>query len=257
MKIVATIEARMTSSRLPGKVLMPAAGEPLLGILIRRLKSVSKIDEVVVATTTNATDDPIVATAERYGAAFFRGSESDVLGRVSGALKAFAADIAVEITGDCPLIDPALVADCIERYLAAKGAHCYVANTTGPHLGAPHGLDVQVFTASALHQLAEETFLPEDREHVSMPFYRPENAQRFNPLFVQHFPEDLSRRVWASLDYFEDYCLIRAAHEALSPTAPLFGAQPLIDFCLGQPEMTRACLALRQEPSAVPPSMAP
>jgi spore coat polysaccharide biosynthesis protein SpsF len=243
--IIATVEARMTSSRLPGKVLMPAAGEPLLGILIRRLKAVPELTDIVVATTINVEDDPIVELAHAYDVAVFRGDELDVLGRVSDALKRARADIAVEITGDCPLIDPKLVSDCIRRYISGKGQHRYVANTTGPQLGAPHGLDVQVFAASDLHDLARYALLPEEREHVSSPFYRPENAGRFRPLFVSHFPESMCRRVWISLDYPEDYRLIRAAHEELSVRAPLYGAQALIEFCLGEAEMTKACLARR------------
>src|SRR5579871_4811177 len=111
MRIVSTIEARMTSSRLPGKVLLPAGGEPLLGILIRRLQAVPELDDIVVATTSNATDEPIVELASRYNVNVFRGSENDVLARVSGALQSYRADVAVEITGDAPLLDSALVSD--------------------------------------------------------------------------------------------------------------------------------------------------
>ncbi|MEQ9447952.1 MAG: NTP transferase domain-containing protein, partial [Rhodospirillaceae bacterium] len=244
-KIVASIEARMTSSRLPGKVLMPAGGEPLLGILIRRLQAVPELSDVVVATTTNNTDDPVASLAEEYGASVFRGDENDVLGRVSGALTSVEANVAVEITGDCPLVDPALVSDCVTRFVSSNGKHRYVANTTGPRLGAPHGLDVQVFAADDLHAIASEVYSPEAREHVSTPFYDPANAARFNPLFVEHFPADLCRRVWISLDYKEDYDLIRAAYETLSMQTPLFGAKSLIDFCLKEQKMTQACLALR------------
>ena len=100
-RVVAVVEARMTSSRLPGKVLMPAAGTPLLQVLVERLRRVGRIDEIVIATTTNATDDPIAALAARIGTAVFRGSEADVLDRVVKALRAHAAEICVEVTG-CP-----------------------------------------------------------------------------------------------------------------------------------------------------------
>lgn len=245
MTVVATIEARMTSSRLPGKVLMPASGKPLLGILIERLLAVPEVDRIVVATTVNAADDPIVETAAAFGAASFRGSEDDVLGRVAGALRAYDAEVAVEITGDCPLIDPEMVSACIAEYRRTQRESSYVGNTTGPSLGAPHGLDVQVFAAAALLAIADETSDLADREHVSLPFYRPENAARWKPRFIDFFPDDLCHRVWISLDYAEDYRLIRAAHEALSPGNPLFGAVPLIAYCQSQPEMTSACLRLR------------
>ena len=148
MTIVATIEARMTSSRLPGKVLMPAGGRPLLRILIERLQHVSAIDSIVVATTTNATDDPVAALCEAAGVAVFRGSEDDVLGRVRGALDYAKADIAVEITGDCPLIDPRV----IDRVVRAKldGESDYVSNTM--RYTYPEGLDTEVFSVSALER---------------------------------------------------------------------------------------------------------
>jgi len=239
----------MTSSRLPGKVLMLAGGRPLLGILIERLHSVAAIDEVVVATTVNGTDDDVAAVATSSGATVFRGSEHDVLGRVAGALAMAKAEIAVEITGDCPLIDPAIVGACIDEFHASVATSAYVANTTGPELGVPPGLDVQVFRAEALHQIERETANPDDREHVSMPFYRPENASRWRPRFLSFFPADLCRRVWISLDYEADYRLIKQAYEALVDTAPLFGARPLIDYCLRQSALTAECLRLRGLPA--------
>ncbi len=245
MTIVATIEARMNSSRLPGKVLMPAGGRPLLQILIERLQHVSAIDGIVVATTTNASDDPVAALSAETGALVFRGSEADVLGRVRGALDFAEADIAVEITGDCPLVDPAMVSRSIDEFCATRDRHHYLANTTGPTLGAPHGLDVQVFEADALREIEAETKDPDDREHVSLPFYRPENAHRWRPRFLDFYPDELCRRVWLSLDYAADYRLIKAAHETLAPSDPLFGAEPLIEFCLNEPELTAACLRLR------------
>lgn len=234
----------MTSSRLPGKVLMEAGGEPLLGILIRRLKAVPEIDAIVVATTVNATDDPIRRVARDYGALVFRGSEEDVLGRVAGALKEAAATIAVEITGDCPLLDPLLVSDMIRRYDATQGRHRYLANTSGPIPGAPAGQDIQVFPAEILYEAAEEATEPADREHVSRYFYQPRNGRRFRPLFVQQLPEAIARRVWVTLDYEEDYRLIKAAHEAAID--PVFDIHTLIDFYDAHPELALPCLRRRR-----------
>src|SRR5437016_2865888 len=113
-KVVAVIEARMTSSRLPGKVLLPAGGQPLLAVLVERLRRVERIDQIVVATTVNAADDPIVAVARNLGIGWFRGSEEDVLQRVVECLRANHAKICVEITGDCPLVDPAIVDEAFD-----------------------------------------------------------------------------------------------------------------------------------------------
>src|SRR3989442_6444080 len=101
LKHVAVVEARMTSSRLPGKVMLPAAGKPLLQVLIERLRGSRSLDGIVIATTMNATDQPIVDLARRLDVSVHRGSEHDVLGRVGGALRAMQADVCVEITGDC------------------------------------------------------------------------------------------------------------------------------------------------------------
>ena len=106
MKIVATIEARMTSSRLPGKVLLPVQGKPMLYHLVNRLKAVPSINEIVLATTINSTDDVLIDFAKQESILSYRGSEEDVMSRVIGAAETADADVIVEITGDCPIIDP-------------------------------------------------------------------------------------------------------------------------------------------------------
>lgn len=244
MSIVATIEARMTSSRLPGKMRLPLAGEPVLGVLIDRLKLVPELDRIVLATTINVADDVLDEIATGRGVDVFRGSEEDVLGRVRGALDSVKGEICVEITGDCPLVDPAIVSAMIAEFRATRGVNAYVANTTGPSLGAPHGLDVQVFEANALRQIEEQFRDPQAREHVSLPFYRDGDSSPWQPRFVAFFPDTVSRSVWLSLDYPEDYALVSDVHETLKNNAA-YGAAEMIEACMARPEMTRACLALR------------
>jgi spore coat polysaccharide biosynthesis protein SpsF len=243
--IVATIEARMTSARLPGKMMLPLGDNSVLGHLIRRLKHVNALNEIVLATTTNATDDVLAGVAAREGIKVYRGSENDVLSRVRYALDQVSADICVEITGDCPLIDPAMVSTMIEEFQRTRGTNSYVANTTGPEPGAPHGLDVQVFEAKALRRIADSIHDAETREHVSLPFYRDPESNPWKPRFVQFFPPEVCRSVWLSLDYREDYELIRALHDELGATADIYGAAAMIDFCRARPKMSQACLALR------------
>src|SRR3954454_8823993 len=125
-RVVATIEARMTSSRLPGKVLLPAVGKPLLELMVERLQRSRHLDAIVIATTEDASSDPLEELAERLGIGCFRGSEDDVLARVLGAARAYDADLIVELTGDCPLIDPALVDLHVERF--NEGGSDYTAN---------------------------------------------------------------------------------------------------------------------------------
>lgn len=117
MKKVATIEARMTSSRLPGKGLLPAAGKPMLGHLVDRLRKVPSLGDIVLATTVNDADLPLVEFARKWGIKVYRGSEDDVLDRVIGAAESAKAELVVEITGDCPLLDPEIVEQTIRIFL--------------------------------------------------------------------------------------------------------------------------------------------
>ena len=243
-RIIATVEARMTSSRLPGKVLMPAGGKPLLQVLAERLGKAKGIDAIVVATTVNDTDDPIVDLCRRLGLTVFRGSEDDVLGRVCGALRAADADICVEITADCPLLDPEIVGETLTAFLATRGAHEYVSNSD-PHRAVPAGLDVQVFEAGALHQLDAETSDPEEREHVSLGFYRPESGERWRPRFITHGSCQGAEDLLVTLDYAEDYDLIRALHEDLAPRSPEYGAAELVAWIRAHDALHERCRHVR------------
>lgn len=211
MKIIATIEARMTSSRLPGKVLLPAQGKPMLARMVERLRMVPSLDGIVVATTVNATDDPIEALAKELGIGCWRGSEDDVLARVLDAAQAFEADVIVELTGDCPLIDPAIVEQCVQDYKAA-GVD-YLSNIL--ERTYPIGMDTQVFATKILADVASRTDDPTDHEHVSLYIYRhPELYSLKNvPAPAEHFDPELR----LTLDTKQDYELIDTVFSALLP----------------------------------------
>lgn len=245
-RIIATIEARMTSSRLPGKVLMTAAGQPLLGVLIDRLRCVPALDGIVVATTTNGQDEPIEALAKTMSVGCFRGSEEDVLGRVCGALASARADVCVEITGDCPLVDPEIVQEATLEYFRTRDAHPYVSNSD-PHRSVPAGLDVQVFSVRALQTLSDETRDSQDREHVSYGFYRPESGGRWRPRFLGHEAARGGEDLLVTLDYREDYELIRALHEDLSPRKPHYGARDVIAWIRDHAPLEQRCRRVREE----------
>lgn len=243
-KCVATVEARMTSSRLPGKVLLPVGGKPLLQILLERLQRARGLDEIVVATTVNEADDPVVALAAGLGVGVHRGSEEDVLGRVCGALRASQAEVCVEITGDCPLVDPEIVSEALAEFLRTWDKHLYLSNSD-PHRSVPAGLDVQVFSAEALYRLEAETSDPHDREHVSYGFYRPESGNRWSPRFIVHKSCSGGEDLLVTLDYIEDYELIRRIHEDLSPRNPCYLAPDVIAWVRDHPDLHERCRLVR------------
>src|SRR5262249_34216934 len=122
MKRVIIVQARMTSTRLPGKVLMDLAGRPMLAQQLNRIKHCTAVDEIVVATTTNSTDEPIVELARQEGVAWFQGSEHDVLARFVGAARQTQADVVVRVTADCPLIDPHIIDTVIHELVSHPSA---------------------------------------------------------------------------------------------------------------------------------------
>ncbi|MDH5523674.1 MAG: glycosyltransferase family protein [Desulfobulbaceae bacterium] len=151
MKIIATIEARMGSTRLPGKVLTDIGGMRSLECQISRLWRSTLIDEIVLATTVNQLDDTLVDFANEVGVHVYRGSENDVLGRILGAAKSVNGELQVQTTGDCPFIDPEIVDQVIQCYLDAHGKYDFVSNEM--ERTYPIGLDCRVFPVSVLEQV--------------------------------------------------------------------------------------------------------
>ena len=230
----------MTSSRLPGKVMMEAGGKPLLQILLERLKRASSLDAIVVATTGNATDDPIQELCNRLRVGCFRGSEENVLERVCGAGQAFGADTIVEITGDCPLLDPWQVDHAVEFFETFQHATRYVSNGS-PGGNAPEGMVVQVFKARDLYAILEDHPDEEEKEHVSYRFYREGNGDRYRPRFINYDPPLGRPDIWVTLDYLEDYQLLKALYEDCSARNGNFGMREVIDWIDRHPDLHRAC----------------
>lgn len=232
-RIVATIEARMTSTRLPGKVLKPACGKPMLELMIERLRRVPSLDGIVIATTVNATDDPVEALAHRLGVGVHRGSEEDVLRRVLDAALAHKVDVIVETTGDCPLIDPGAVEACIAEY--KRAGVDYVANVL--ERTYPIGMDTQVFATDILAGVALRTDDASDHEHVSLYIYRHPEIYSLKNVSA---PPALTRPDLAlTLDTPEDYALITAVFEALYPADPAFTLADILALLDARPDLTR------------------
>jgi spore coat polysaccharide biosynthesis protein SpsF len=243
-KVIATIEARMTSSRLPGKVLMEAGGKPMLQILVERLQNASTLDGVVVATTVRASDDPIESLCLRLGVGCFRGSEENVLERVCGAAVASGAETLVEITGDCPLVDPWQVDHAVDFFRSVHPGSRYVSNCA-PAGNAPVGMNVQVFRAADLFDVLAGNTDDLDREHVSYHFYRKESGDRYRPCYIKYDPPLDRPDIWVTLDYQEDYELLMALYEQLAPTNAMFGLGDVIAWIDRNPEPHRRCKVLR------------
>jgi spore coat polysaccharide biosynthesis protein SpsF len=201
MKVTAIIQARMGSTRLPGKVLMDLGGVTVLGRVVRRLQRVARISECVVATTAAPADDAIVEECRRLNVPVFRGSEDDVLDRYLQAARHFSPDAVVRITSDCPLIDPEVV-DSVVRALIEQRADfaCNVLKRT-----YPRGLDAEAFTIEALEKAWRNSDQRHQREHVTPLFY--ERPTMFRVASV-HQDQDLSHYRW-TLDTPDDLRLIR------------------------------------------------
>jgi spore coat polysaccharide biosynthesis protein SpsF len=228
MRTIAIIQARMGSSRLPGKALMDLGGKTALARVVRRLHRSVLIDEVVVATTTLAPDDAIHAECERLQVRCLHGSEDDVLDRYCEAARASAADVVVRITADCPLIDAELVDETI-RLFWSQGAD-YASNTLV--LSYPRGLDVEAFTVGALHRAWHEAHQPYEREHVTPYFY--EHPEWFRLASLEG-EADYSRYRW-TLDTVEDLQLIRAIYSRFENRDD-FGWRVVLQFMQAEPEV--------------------
>lgn len=224
MKLVATIEARMASTRLPGKVLHEIIGVPMLGHLITRLEASETIDEIVVASTTNSEDDAIEDYCRSRGTAIFRGDEEDVMGRVLQAAASRAADVVVETTGDNPLLDPEIIDVHVETFLANSAD--YVSNVVIPSY--PDGMDVQVFSLDTLRRSESVAKNPLDREHVTRHIRQhPEQFSRINVIA----PRELRRPdLCVTVDVPADMEVVRYALEALYSPARAFTCAELIAF---------------------------
>lgn len=230
-RVITVIQARMTSTRLPGKVMMEVCGKPMLALMVERLSRVLTLDGIVIATTVNATDDPIAALANELGVGSYRGSEENVLSRVVGAAQEYKADIVVRTTGDCPLIDPEIVNRVIEAYL--NGDADYVTNTL--ERSYPIGMDVEVFSRAVLEEISERTSLAEDLEHVTPYLYKHPEIYRLQNVAVPMSLYDPALRL--TLDTEDDLKLIRIILTALYPQNTAFTLDDVVDFIRTNPEL--------------------
>jgi spore coat polysaccharide biosynthesis protein SpsF len=204
VKIAAIIQARMGSTRLPGKVLMDLGGKTVLARVVERLRRSTRINEIIVAMTCSVADDAIVRECQQLGVSSFRGSENDVLDRYYRAARVCGAAVVVRITSDCPVIDPQLVDETIQMFQDERADY---GSNVFPRT-YPRGLDTEVFTVSALEQAWRDAREPYEREHVTPYFYR--RPELFK-MVSRRGRIDYSQYRW-TLDTVEDLELLRTIY---------------------------------------------
>lgn len=221
-------QARMTSTRLPGKVLLTAGGHSLLHHHIARLQAAGL--PIYLATTTNASDDVLVDFAAAHGVPVSRGSETDVLARYQQCAAAHDLDVIVRVTSDCPLIDGGLVAQGVARYLAAADSRLYLSNAG--QRTYPRGFDYEVFSRELLEEAAARATLPADREHVT-PYL---HQNRPGTIRFENIARSADRSHYRlTVDTEDDYALIRRLIGEFN--AATLGAEALIDLLDAHPEL--------------------
>lgn len=218
MKVVALVQARMSSTRLPKKVMKPICGIPMIELLLNRLALSKEVHQIIVATSIDERNFPLVSHVRQLGYNCEQGSENDVLDRYVQAAKKYLADVVVRITGDCPLVDPYLVDECIRRFKVENVD--YLSNTNPPTY--PDGLDVEICSYEALERANRETSDPFDREHVTS-YLRKEG--KFKTSSIKH-SQDLSALRW-TVDEPADFMVIEKVFEHFHPRTDFTWAEVL------------------------------
>ncbi len=227
--IVCIIQARVGSTRLPGKVLKLILGKPMLLHQIERVKRSRVIDKIIIATTTKNEDDPIESLAVKAGVFCFRGSEHDVLDRYYQAAKGAQADIVIRLTGDCPMSDPVVIDETVEYFMNQYGEIDYTSKPTN----YPEGLDVEVFSFDALSWAWNDGVKPSEREHVTPYMYN--HPEIFNLGIWGSGTDDFSKMHW-SVDTAEDFMFITKIFETLYPSNNFFSKEDILTLLQEQPE---------------------
>ena len=224
------VQARMTSTRLPGKVMRPVLGKPLLEYQIERLSKVPDIDKIIIATTSNDTDQPIIDFCVSRGLSFFRGSETDVLSRYYGAAVQYGVSTIIRVTSDCPVIDPEVLTDLIRLFRSEPNID-YASNTL--ERSFPRGLDAEIFTFTALENAQMNATTSFQREHVTPYFYQNPHLFALKSLKCAH---DYSA-FRLTVDTAEDLQLITELITEMYPHKPAFGLEDIIELFRRRPEL--------------------
>lgn len=241
LKILIIIQARMASTRLPGKSLKTIKNQPILSILLQRLSTLKHHAEIVVATSEEDIDQAIVDFCKEHKVSYFTGSEDDVLDRYLKAARKFSGDIIVRLTGDCPLMDPRVVDQAIDQFLEHYPSYDYVSNAIKRTF--PRGLDVEVFKRRVLEQAHQKAYFTEEREHVTPYIWRHPEIFHLGNIF---YKEDYSRHRW-TLDTQEDFDLIKLIVEHFWDTNPHFTMEEVLALLDQHPEWVEINSRVKQK----------
>jgi len=231
-KIYVVTQARMGSTRLPGKILKEILGKPMLVLFLERLAMMESINGIIVATTKEKEDDLVIETAEKFGHGIrtFRGSTEDVLDRYHHASKKYGVDAIVRITSDCPLFDPKVSDAVVREFIRRECDYC--CNNLPPRT-YPHGLDTEVFSYGALERAWKEAKLPAEREHVT-PYIR-NNPDKFSIREIR-YQRNLGNLRW-TVDFPEDFEFAKSIFERLYPSKMGFGMDDVLDVIRKEPAL--------------------
>ena len=234
-RTVAIVQARTGSTRLPGKILLPLAGQSVLAHVLTRCAAVPGVDAVCCATTNLAEDDVVAAEAARHGASAYRGPAEDVLARYAGAAQAMEADVVLRVTSDCPAIDPAICGALLD--LRSQTGAGYAASNMPPSW--PHGLDCEAFTRDALNEAHANASRTYEREHVSPWMRETTDIRRANLTAPPGLP---SATRW-TLDYPEDYAFFEALFRHLTRGAEGHSMAAILGVLAKHPEIAEINLS--------------
>ena len=243
MNVVAVIQARMGSTRLPGKVLADLAGAPMLDRVIDRVRRAGRVNAVWVACSAEAADDPIAVRCRALGVPVVRGPLDDVLGRFVGAAEQARADIVVRLTADCPLLDPEVIDRVVSEVTAHPGTD-YASNVA--ERSYPRGLDVEAFTRTALARMDQLGRSAAAREHVTIPV-RLEHPEAFHSRTVRNQTDDSDLR-W-TVDTADDLEFVRLVYRALGLANRAWSYRELVAWCRANPQSARPDQGTTWDPS--------
>lgn len=232
-RTIAVVQARMSSRRLPGKVLQPLQGAPMIVRQLERVRRAQRLDEVVVATSTDVSDDVIADVVGTLGIRSLRGPLDDVLARYVRAIDEAHADVVVRLTADCPLISPSVIDQVVDAFHSSEWD--YLSNTLQPTY--PDGMDVEVTTAQALRQVAAESTDAAEREHVTLGIYR--RSEQFSlGNYVDPDGNDRSNLRW-TVDNAGDMEFVQRIYSELLPGNPKFDYSDVLNFLDSHPDLQR------------------